>query len=107
METLTLTENQIIESKYTGLEMEVMSRVMEEEGIYPGDRLIIDERIQPSDGQIIVARLNGELLLRKLQTDGIQIRLLAGGSKLAPLEVDTRFCRFEVVGVVSYVIKKL
>ena len=104
---MTLTENQTIESKYTGLEMEVMSSVMEEEGIYPGDRLIIDERVQPTDGQIIIARLNGELLLRKLQTDGIQIRLLSGGSKLAPLEVDTRFCRFEVVGVVSYVIKRL
>jgi len=60
-----------------------------------------------ADGQISIARLNGELLLRKLQTDGIQVRLLPGGSKLAPLEIDTRFCRFEVVGVVTHVIRKV
>ncbi|MGZ8503368.1 MAG: LexA family protein [Flavitalea sp.] len=96
-----------METKYQLLEMEVMTNVMEEEGINIGDRLVISEGKRAADGQIIIAKLNGELLLRKLQTDGIQVRLLPGGSKLAPLEIDTRFCRFEVVGVVTHVIKKL
>lgn len=125
MERITTSENQIVmknhsstdpenlqeslpmESKYPSLEMEVMTNVMEEEGINIGDRLVIKEGNRAADGQIIIARLNGELLLRKLQTDGIQVRLLPGGSKLAPLEIDTRFCRFEVVGVVTHVIRKV
>lgn len=125
MERITTSENQIVmknhssadpenlqeslpmESKYPSLEMEVMTNVMEEEGINIGDRLVIKEGKRAADGQIIIARLNGELLLRKLQTDGIQVRLLPGGSKLAPLEIDTRFCRFEVVGVVTHVIRKV
>lgn len=125
MERITTSENQIgmknhssadpenlqeslpMESKYPSLEMEVMTNVMEEEGINIGDRLVIKEGNRAADGQIIIARLNGELLLRKLQTDGIQVRLLPGGSKLAPLEIDTRFCRFEVVGVVTHVIRKI
>ena len=125
MERITTSENQIVmknhssadpenfkesipmESQYPSLEMEVMTNVMEEEGINIGDRLVIKEGNRAADGQIIIARLNGELLLRKLQTDGIQVRLLPGGSKLAPLEIDTRFCRFEVVGVVTHVIRKV
>ncbi len=125
MERITTSENQMVmkthsstnpenlqesfpvESKYPSLEMEVMTNVMEEEGINIGDRLVIKEGKRAADGQIIIARLNGELLLRKLQTDGIQVRLLPGGSKLAPLEIDTRFCRFEVVGVVTHVIRKI
>ncbi|MGZ5253713.1 MAG: LexA family protein [Flavitalea sp.] len=125
METFTAAENQGVmnitptpehrididisnmETKYQLLEMEVMTNVMEEEGINIGDRLVISEGKRAADGQIIIAKLNGELLLRKLQTDGIQVRLLPGGSKLAPLEIDTRFCRFEVVGVVTHVIKKV
>lgn len=102
-----LIKNLAMESKYPFLEMEVMTNVMEEDGIHIGDRLVIKEANKAVDGQIIIARLNGELLLRKLQTDGIQIRLLPGGSKLAPLEIDTRFCRFEVVGVVTHVIRKV
>ena len=102
-----LQESLPMESKYPSLEMEVMTNVMEEEGINIGDRLVIKEGNRAADGQIIIARLNGELLLRKLQTDGIQVRLLPGGSKLAPLEIDTRFCRFEVVGVVTHVIRKI
>ena len=125
MERITTSENQIVmknhssadpknlqeslpvESKYPLLEMEVMTNVMEEEGINIGDMNLIKEGNRAADGQIIIARLNGELLLRKLQTDGIQVRLLPGGSKLAPLEIDTRFCRFEVVGVVTHVIRKI
>jgi repressor LexA len=102
-----LQESLPMESKYPSLEMEVMTNVMEEEGINIGDRLVIKEGNWAADGQIIIARLNGELLLRKLQTNGIQVRLLPGGSKLAPLEIDTRFCRFEVVGVVTHVIRKV
>lgn len=102
-----MRESSLVESNYPSLEMEVMTNVMEEEGINIGDRLVIKEGDKAADGQIIIARLNGELLLRKLQTDGIQVRLLPGGSKLAPLEIDTRFCRFEVVGVVTHVIRKV
>jgi repressor LexA len=125
MERITTSENQIVmknhsvtadekfqenirgQLDYAPLEMEVMTNVMEEEGINIGDRLVIKEGNRAADGQIIIARLNGELLLRKLKTDGIQFRLLPGGSKLAPLEIDTRFCRFEVVGVVTHVIRKV
>jgi repressor LexA len=102
-----LEESLPMGSNYPSLEMEVMTNVMEEEGINIGDKLIIKEGNRAADGQIIIARLNGELLLRKLQTDGIHVRLLPGGSKLAPLEIDTRFCRFEVVGVVTHVIRKI
>ena len=79
MERTTTSENQVVikkhpladpenlqeslpmESKYPSLEMEVMTNVMEEEGINIGDRRVIKEGIRAADGKISSARLNGDL----------------------------------------------
>lgn len=89
------------------VEMEVNCNAMEEAGIRYGDHIRVLRKDHCSNGQIIIALLNGQMLLRRYQTNGYQVQLVPDSPGLASIEVDTRISDFRVWGLVTHIIKKI
>lgn len=72
-------------------------------GIFSGDAFIVDRSITNVNGKVVVAVLNGEMLVRRLEKGFNKTRLIPETTKLAPIDVDP-FADFSIWGVVTYVI---
>ncbi len=92
---------QLIKNKPATFFMRVNSDAMIDFGIHVGDVVIVDRSLNPKNGKIIIAIVDGELLIRKLEVGGGKQRLVAS-KKLAALDVSSG--NLKVWGVVTYVI---
>ncbi|MCC5611144.1 S24 family peptidase [Nostoc sp. CHAB 5834] len=72
---------------------------MDSFGIHDGDFLVCDKSIDPKNGDVVVAFLNGERLVKQLQMRADRVRLIAGNPEYPPLVI-TPESQFEVWGVV-------
>lgn len=72
-------------------------------GIFSGDVLIVDRSITNVNGKVVIAVLNGEMLVRRLEKTLNKIRLIPETARLAVIDVDP-FAEFIVWGVVTYVV---
>ena len=72
-------------------------------GIFSGDVLIVDRSITNVNGKVVIAVLNGEMLVRRLEKTLNKIRLIPETTRLAVIDVDP-FAEFTVWGVVTYVV---
>ncbi len=72
-------------------------------GIYPNDVLIVDRSIKATNGKVIVAAIDGELLVRRLQTSFNRLTLVAENKNFKPLEIG-EFSQYSAWGVVTCVI---
>ena len=95
---------QLIKNKPATFFMRFSGDAMIEAGIHNGDVLIIDRSLKPVNGKVIVAVLNGEMLVRRLEKTFNKIRLIPETNKLSPVEIDTNCAEFAIWGVVTYVI---
>ncbi len=95
---------QLIRNKQTTFFLRVSGDAMINAGISSGDVLIVDRSLKPASGKIVVAVLNGEMLVRRLEKTFNRIRLIPETDRLSPIEVDTSSCEFSIWGVVTYVI---
>ena len=75
-------------------------------GINDGDILIIDRSLNARNGDIIIALLNGEFLVKELSIINNELFLIPKNSKYSPLKI-SREMDFEIWGVVTYSIHKL
>ncbi len=75
-------------------------------GIHDGDLLVVDRAVEPVNGHIVVAALNGELTVKQMHRRGRRLRLMATNERYPPLEV-TPEVDFVVWGVVTHVIHPL
>jgi DNA polymerase V len=94
---------QLVRNKAATFFMRVNSDAMTGAGIRTGDIIIVDRSLEAKNGKVVVALLNGEMLVRRLERSFNKTRLLPETKKLAPIEVDP-FAAFSVWGVVTYVI---
>jgi DNA polymerase V len=79
---------------------------MVEAGINSGDILIVDRSIEPTDNKIVIACINGELIVKRIRTiDGI-LYLVPENNRYRSIEV-TPEMDFEIWGVVLHVIHSL
>ena len=92
---------QLIRNKPATFFFRMNSEAMTGAGIYPGDTLIVDRSIRNANGRVIVAILNGELLVRRFQDAFNKKRLLAENKKFGDIELDP-YGSFAVWGVVLY-----
>ena len=92
---------QLIRNKPATFFFRMNSEAMTGAGIYPGDILIVDRSIRNANGRVIVAILNGELLVRRFQGAFNKKRLLAENKKFGDIELDP-YGSFAVWGVVLY-----
>jgi DNA polymerase V len=93
---------QLIRNKPATFFMRVNSNAMVGAGIFKGDVVIVDRSLEARNEKIIIAVVDGEMLLRKLEINNGKKRLVALTNRLSSLEVDD--ARFYCWGVVTYVI---
>ncbi len=76
-------------------------------GIYNDDTLIVDKSITPTNGKIVIAAIDGELTVKRLEiaSDG-HIRLLPENDAYSPIVV-TAENEFSIWGVVTNSIRRL
>ena len=75
-------------------------------GIHPGDLVAVDRALDPGHGSIVVAVVEGEHTLKRLQMRGGQPWLVAENARYPPLAV-SRDMGLVVWGVVTHVIHSL
>ncbi len=76
---------------------------MRDAGISDGDRLIVDRSLEPRDGQIVVAVVDGEFLVKTLRRRGVP-RLVAANSEFPDIPLADR--DVQIWGVVTYVLHR-
>ena len=75
-------------------------------GIFDNDVLIVDRSIKLADGKVIVAILNGEMLVRRFHKNFSSAFLIPENPRLKTINL-AEFTDFAVWGVVTYVIHSL
>lgn len=95
---------QLIKNKPATFFFRMNGEAMINAGIFSGDTLIVDRSLKAVSGKIVVAMLNGEMLIRRLEKTFNKIRLVPETNKLSAIEVDLNTCEFAIWGVVTYVI---
>jgi DNA polymerase V len=95
---------QLIRNKPATFFMRVNSNAMQNAGIFKSDVVIIDRSLKPVSGKVVIANLNGELLIRRFEKIVNKVRLLPEADALSPIEIDSSCCDFSIWGVVTYVI---
>ncbi len=56
-------------------------------GIFPGDMLLVDRSIEPVDGKIVIAALDGELTVKRLSKQKGVVQLLPANPKFQPIDI--------------------
>lgn len=97
---------QLIRNKPATFFMRVCGEAMIGAGIFDGDTVIVDRSIKPMSGKIVIAVLNGDMLIRRLDKGFNKIRLLPETNRLSPIDVDP-LSEFSIWGVVTYVIHQV
>jgi DNA polymerase V len=95
---------QLIRNKPATFFMRVTGSSMINAGIYDGDIVIVDRSLKPKNGKIVIAVIDGEMLIRRYEQSFNKLRLVPETSKLAAMEVG-EFMDFQIWGVVSCVIR--
>jgi DNA polymerase V len=73
-------------------------------GIGPGTILVVDRAVQADDGDIVIARVNDELCVKRLRIEEGRIRLMPENDAFDPIEV-VEGVDFEVWGRVMHAIR--
>jgi len=97
---------QLIRNKPATFFMKVQGSSMINACIHHGDIVIVDRSIKPESGKIIIAVIDGEMLIRRFEKTMNRIRLIPETPKLSPMEINHE-SDFSIWGVVTYVIKSL
>ncbi|AXY77073.1 LexA family transcriptional regulator [Paraflavitalea soli] len=95
---------QLIHNKPATYFMRVRGNAMVDAGIHDGDIVIVDRSVKAVSGKVIIAVLNGEMLIRRMEKTFNKLRLIPETPKLATIEIDPSCDSFEVWGVVTWVI---
>ncbi|RZM77776.1 translesion error-prone DNA polymerase V autoproteolytic subunit [Leptolyngbya iicbica LK] len=69
-------------------------------GIYPNDLLIVDRAITPTTGHIVIAVVNGDLTIKRLDISHGKVSLLPENPAYLPIHIDPAMS-FDVWGVVT------
>lgn len=96
---------ELIRNKPATFFMRISSDAMKGSGIYKGDVVIVDRSLKAANGKVIIATLDGEMLIRRFEKINNKVRLLAD-DKLSPIDIDSSCESFAIWGVVTYVIHK-
>ncbi|MGB8510399.1 MAG: translesion error-prone DNA polymerase V autoproteolytic subunit [Pyrinomonadaceae bacterium] len=72
-------------------------------GIYPGSILVVDRAVEAEDGDIVIARINDELCVKRLRVREGRIWLTPENESFQPIEVIAEM-DFEVWGRVMHAI---
>jgi DNA polymerase V len=97
---------QLIRNKPATFFMKVSGNSMINAGIYDGDIVIVDRSIKPQNGKIVIAVIDGDMLIRRYEKTMNSLRLIPETPKLSPIDV-SEFMDFKIWGVVSCIIRNV
>ena len=97
---------QLINNKPATYFFRMKGDAMRDAGIFDHDVLIVDRSIKLADGKIMVAILNGELLVRRFHKNFSSAFLIPENTRYKTINL-AEFSDFMVWGVVTYVIHAL
>lgn len=83
-ELLDLNEHLIRHEESTYF-IRVAGDSMVDEGIFPGDLLIVDRSLNPRPGDIVIIELDGELAIKKMDIARGYLRLISGNLRHKPI----------------------
>tara|TARA_Y200000002_G_scaffold56914_1_gene42197 strand:+ start:5610 stop:6059 length:450 start_codon:yes stop_codon:yes gene_type:complete len=79
---------------------------MQNAGIYSGDVMVVDRALEPQNNTIVLAILDGEFTVKRIQKKGQELYLKPENSKFKPIQI-TEEMNFQVWGVVTHIIHKI
>lgn len=79
---------------------------MKDEGIVEGDILVVDKSVEPYDGCLAVAYIDGEFTLKRVKFEPDKILLVPANPKYKTIEISPDI-EFSVWGVVRWVLKSV
>ena len=85
--------------------LKVKGLSMRDIGILDGDLLAVHSQREARNGQIVVARLENDVTVKRFFKKGHQVELVAENPDFAPIEVDLRHQAFEIEGLAVGVIR--
>ncbi|HTL08414.1 MAG TPA: translesion error-prone DNA polymerase V autoproteolytic subunit [Chitinophagaceae bacterium] len=95
---------QLIQNKPATFFMRIRGDAMTGAGIYNGDTVIVDRSLKAGSGKVVIAILNGELLIRRLEKTFNKIRLLPENERFNAIDVDPATADFSIWGVVTFTV---
>ena len=78
---------------------------MKDIGILDGDLLAVHKTQDVRNGQVVVARIDEEVTVKRLDRKGNKVRLLAENPEFSPIEVDLTSADFSIEGLAGGVIR--
>src|SRR6185369_1900551 len=94
---------QLVKNKPATFFFRMKGDAMKEAGIFDNDVLIVDRSLKLANGKIIIAILNGELLVRRFHKNFSSAFLIAENNRYKTINL-AEFTDFTMWGVVTYVI---
>lgn len=85
--------------------LQVSGQSMKDVGIMDGDWLAIHKTAQANTGQIVVARIEGDVTVKRLKLKGSQAFLIAENPDFLPIVVDLKRMPLDIEGVVVGVVR--
>lgn len=72
-------------------------------GIRTGDILVVDKSLEPKEQSIVIASIDGEFTVKRIQKKSDDLYLIPENPRFTPTKI-TKTMDFEVWGVVSHII---
>ncbi|MEH6822891.1 MAG: transcriptional repressor LexA [Motiliproteus sp.] len=86
--------------------LRVQGLSMIDAGIFDGDLLAVHQTHEARNGQIIVARIDDEVTVKRFQKDGSIVQLIAENKDFDPIEVDLKRQELTIEGLAVGVLRK-
>lgn len=97
---------QLIRNKAATFFMKVSGNSMIKAGIFDGDIVIVDRSITPKNGTIVIAVIDGEMLIRRMEKTFNKMRLVAENDQFTTIDV-SEYHDFKIWGVVTCMIRNM
>ena len=95
----------LIKQKEATFFVRIKGDSMIDAGIHDNDIVIVDKSQKASNGDIVLASIDGEFTVKLLSSYKSKYRLLAANEKYKPIEINESM-QFEVWGVVTVAVRK-
>lgn len=79
--------------------LKVRGTSMRDIGIHEGDLLAVHSTPEARSGQVVVARINNEVTVKRLKRQGNQVQLLAENPDFKPIYIDPQRDQFAIEGL--------
>ena len=79
---------------------------MQNAGIFSGDVMVVDRALEPKNNTIVLAVLDGEFTVKRIQKKERQLFLNPENETFKPIQI-TEEMDFKVWGVVTHIIHKV